>query len=91
MADYLDGSQTSFGNTIVQNIELLHFTPVQDAPIERAVFRPHEAARYLGISETKLNQLTKAPGGPITVRLATRCLGYRKTDLDAFVESRIER
>jgi predicted DNA-binding transcriptional regulator AlpA len=58
-----------------------------------AVLRTDEAAKYLGMSVSTLVK-TRLRGGddcPPFVQLSGRTVGYRITDLDAWLEARIRR
>ena len=51
--------------------------------------RTPEAAHYLGISESTLNKTRLTGDGPPFIKVTPRAVVYRKTDLDAFLESRV--
>lgn len=53
-----------------------------------ALVDQREAARYLGVSERTIEAWRVAGCGPAYVALGRRRL-YRRTDLDAFVASRV--
>lgn len=51
-----------------------------------------EAAKYLGLSESYLAKLrmgTCSESGPAFCRIGQRAIRYRKTDLDAWMASRL--
>lgn len=53
-----------------------------------------EAAQYLGLSESYLAKLrmgTFPEAGPAFCRIGQRAIRYRKSDLDVWMSSRIER
>tara|TARA_R110002012_G_scaffold134007_2_gene287212 strand:+ start:371 stop:595 length:225 start_codon:yes stop_codon:yes gene_type:complete len=53
--------------------------------------RPKQAANYLGISITTLWRLeNNDPIFPTKVEFTSRCGIYRKTDLDRYVEAKIQ-
>lgn len=47
------------------------------------------AAKYLSVSEAGMNRWRQRGGGPVYLRLGTRTVRYRVTDLDAFLASRV--
>lgn len=58
---------------------------------QTAHLRPREAARYLGLSESKLAKLRMASNralGPRFIKLAG-CVVYRREDLDAWVDAHV--
>jgi predicted DNA-binding transcriptional regulator AlpA len=49
------------------------------------------AAPYLGIGRNKLYQLeAEDPDFPTKIRLSSRCAGYRKQDLDAWLDKKLQ-
>ena len=48
-----------------------------------------EAANHLSVSTRHLQRLRVDGGGPLFVRLGERRIGYRATDLDAWLASRL--
>jgi len=54
-----------------------------------AAISEREAARYLGLSEPTLRRHRRDGTGPRYVRLSANRLGYRPSDLDAWLEERL--
>lgn len=51
-------------------------------------FRPQDAANYLGISKTTLWRCSERLAGfPKKIVLSSRCVMYRRADLDAYMAS----
>lgn len=59
----------------------------QDAP-QPAVLRRKAAAAYTGLSEATLNRLANTGDGPQMTYVTPSCVGYRVSDLDAWLDSR---
>jgi predicted DNA-binding transcriptional regulator AlpA len=55
---------------------------------KRCVVSEKEAAGYVGLSQVHMRTMRYAGAGPRFVRLGERRIGYRMTDLDAWLESR---
>lgn len=56
---------------------------------EPVVLRPKAACSYLGMGRTKLHELHETdPTFPRKIRFSTRCVGWRRADLDAWLEMR---
>jgi prophage regulatory protein len=56
-----------------------------------AVMRPKHAAAYCGFSVTTLWRLENTDANfPKKIRFSARCCGYRRTDLDAYLQSKAE-
>jgi len=53
--------------------------------------RSAAAAQYLGIAESTLNKSRLIGNGPPFIKVGTRSVVYRKSDLDEFLESRLRR
>jgi len=52
-----------------------------------AVLRPKAACLYLGFGRTKLHELHESdPDFPRKIRFSPRCVGWRKADLDAWLD-----
>lgn len=60
------------------------------APTDLRVLTRDEAADMLGISRLGLDRLHMEGAGPARVRLSARRVGYRLSDLRAWLDSRIE-
>ena len=54
---------------------------------DRVLRRP-EAARFIGMNERSLENLDKLGDGPVRVRLGKRAVGYRLSDVRAWLASR---
>lgn len=53
----------------------------------KAILRPPEAARYLGLSESTLAKQRLRGDGPRYVKLGSRAVGYSINELDAYLEA----
>ena len=51
------------------------------------ILRPPEASAYIGLSESTLAKRRLSGEPPIFVRLGSRSIGYRREDLDVWLES----
>ena len=56
-----------------------------------ACMRTTEAARYIALSKSSLTQLRMTGEGPPFIKIAARAVAYRRSDLDAWLESRVRR
>ena len=56
-----------------------------------ACMRTPEAARYVTLSESSLTKMRLTGDGPPFVKVGPRAVAYRKTDLDAWLETRVRR
>lgn len=54
-----------------------------------ACLRTRDASRYLGIPESTLTKMRVTGAGPVFVRLTIKSVGYRISDLDAYLAARI--
>lgn len=62
-----------------------------DTTASPAILRPTEAAKYLGISRRTLDSLhEKDPQFPRKIAITARCVGWRVSDLDTYVNNRIQ-
>lgn len=61
-----------------------------DTPTNLRVLTRDEAADMLGISRLGLDRLHMEGAGPARLRLSARRVGYRLSDLRAWLDSRIE-
>lgn len=52
----------------------------------KAILRPPEAARYLGLSESTLAKQRLRGDGPRYVKLGSRAVGYSINELNAYLE-----
>ena len=66
-------------------------------PLDMPPFNPDwrvvtrdEAARTLGISTLRLDRLHVEGDGPPRIRLSARRVGYRASDLQAWIAARVE-
>jgi predicted DNA-binding transcriptional regulator AlpA len=53
--------------------------------------RTPEAARYVALSESTLTKMRLTGDGPPFVKVGPRAVAYRRTDLDAWLVSRVRR
>ena len=54
---------------------------------QQAFFRPSDACQYLGIGRTKLHYLAELdPTFPSKIRISPRCVGWRRADLDQWLD-----
>lgn len=62
------------------------FHPTASAPIRLSVLlTPRQAAEYLGVPETTLAQWRSQRRGPPYIKLESRLIRYRRTDLESYV------
>jgi predicted DNA-binding transcriptional regulator AlpA len=68
-----------------------------NSPLARArtlsghtVGRPSDAAAVLGITREHLHTLSKMPGFPSKVVMGKRAVGWRISDLEAWIDSKAE-
>ena len=56
----------------------------------QAVFRTADAANYLGIAAATLEKLRLkgAPASPPFIKIGSRAVGYLRSDLDSWLETR---
>lgn len=55
------------------------------------VLRPQAAANYIGVSLRTLYRLAENdPIFPPKIRFTARCVGFRKTDLDNYIQVKTE-
>ncbi|MGO3295295.1 MAG: helix-turn-helix transcriptional regulator [Marinobacter sp.] len=53
------------------------------------IFRPESAADYISVSRSTFYRLSKDdPTFPSKIRLSARCVGYRGSELKAWLEAR---
>jgi predicted DNA-binding transcriptional regulator AlpA len=83
-------------NTKQRRVELHNFPKahVQDLNAEahrRAILNELAAAHWLGVSIATMRRMRWGKRGPAFVRLSPGRIGYRISDLEAWVESRTER
>lgn len=52
------------------------------------IFRPRDAAQYLGIGLTMLYKLAKADQLPRPIKIGHRASGWRRSSLDAYIKRR---
>ena len=64
---------------------------VDEKIIGAAVLRPAEAAACLGLSAVTLQRQRTQGEGPKHLRLTARAVGYRRRDLDEWLEQRAAR
>ncbi len=51
-----------------------------------AIFRPKDAAAYLGVAVSTLYRWANEPGFPTRIKLGKHASGWRKADLDAWID-----
>lgn len=56
--------------------------------LESPLLNIEQASKYIHLSTATLARMRKNNSGPAVVKLGSRVL-YRKTDLDAYIESKI--
>ncbi|RMA61643.1 AlpA family transcriptional regulator [Acidovorax sp. 100] len=56
--------------------------------MEGIVWRPKQVAVLLDISRATLSRWRKTPGFPQPVQLGPRCVGFLRSDIDAWLASR---
>ena len=56
---------------------------------ESICLRTPEASRYLNIPESTLTKMRVTGTGPIFIRMGTKTVRYRKSDLDTWLEKRV--
>jgi predicted DNA-binding transcriptional regulator AlpA len=57
----------------------------------KGFLRPADACEYLGIGRTTLHYLSNDdPHFPRKIHFSARCVGWRKSDLDAYLEFKAE-
>lgn len=61
---------------------------MQDKQRCHPVLRPQAAAAYLGLSVVTLQRQRARGEGPRHLRLSERAVGYRREDLDRWLEER---
>jgi len=67
---------------------VVHHLKGDRAVIEDRFLRIREAARYLGVSRVTVYNWQKARLLPLPIKLGPNTVGYRRSDLDAFIASR---
>lgn len=56
--------------------------------MEGIVWRPKHVAALLGVSRVTLSRWRKTPGFPKPVQLGPRCVGFLRSDVEAWLASR---
>jgi prophage regulatory protein len=63
--------------------------PEQGLLRAQAFLRPAAAAEYLGMGRTKLHLISETdPDFPRKIRFSSRCVGWRKADIDIYLETK---
>ena len=62
---------------------------LQSSPDLDALLSEGQAATLLGVTPRALQAWRQRGGGPLFVRISSRCIRYRKRDLVAFAEARL--
>ena len=66
-------------------------TVQSDAAIDNpGLLRPADAAEWLGVSVTQLEQWRGAGKGPVFIKLSHKTIRYRAADLNAYVAARVQ-
>ena len=58
--------------------------------MQNAILRPKAAAEYLGVSASTLYRWANESDFPKPIKLGRQASGWRRTDLDAWLERRAE-
>ena len=58
--------------------------------MEQAIYRPRAAAKYLGVSPSTLYRWANDSDFPQPIKLGRQASGWRKADLDAWLDRRAE-
>ena len=56
--------------------------------IQSEVLRPREAARYVGLSRPTIDRWRKAGKFPKALQLGPQAIGWRRSDLDKWLDER---
>ena len=56
--------------------------------IQAEVLRPREAARYVGLSRPTIDRWRKAGKFPKALQLGAQAIGWRRSDLDKWLDER---
>ena len=56
--------------------------------IRAKVLRPREAARYIGVSRPTLDRWRKDGNFPKALQLGAQAIGWRRSDLDEWLDQR---
>ncbi len=56
-----------------------------------ACMRTPEAAKYVALAESTLTKMRLTGDGPRFVKLGPRAVGYRRADLDSWLEAGVRR
>ena len=59
-----------------------------DIKIQPAVLRLSDLTRYLAVGRSRIYQLRREPDFPKPIRLGQRSVGWRRSEIDRWVESR---
>jgi len=55
------------------------------------LLRTDQAAEFLGLKRRTWEHWRFVGGGPVYIEISPRCIRYRRSDLEAFVEERLKR
>lgn len=62
--------------------------PRSDPPAFAAVLNVRESARYLGMRDTTFWEARRAPDFPAPIQLTARLKGFKRSDLDRWLDAR---
>jgi len=62
--------------------------PRSDPPEFAAVLNVRESARYVGMRDTTFWQARRAPDFPAPIQLTARLKGFKRSDLDRWLDAR---
>ena len=63
--------------------------PPDDPNFWHALIDEKEAGAFLGLSDRAMQKFRQTGGGPRYVRISSRCLRYRRIDLQTWADSRV--
>ena len=69
----------------------MHFPNSPTKTDSDALLNERQAAAFLGCTGRFLQQRRRVGDGPLFVRISSRCVRYRPTDLEAWIEQRIRK
>ncbi len=69
----------------------LQETTPKMVPEQQNAMTPQEAAKYIGVSEATLRLWRSRGEGPRYFRAGEKLVRYRRSDLDAWIETRLSR
>jgi len=63
--------------------------PANEDTFWHALIDEREAGRFLGVTPRTMQVMRQRGGGPRFIRLSSRCLRYRRTDLSKWANDRL--